>query len=100
LANGLWIVPIYTAAATFKRQPSFAERLFPWRRMPVQLAFGTPASIALPEIISRLAAVLRSDNESCDYSQAHREDILAGLRRLALPTISSELHVTHDERAA
>ena len=63
-------------ASRLKEQPSFLQRLLPWRQFPVEIQFGTPSHLSMSEVISRLARVLRSDNAFCDYFRASPVEIL------------------------
>jgi hypothetical protein len=88
--GSLW--PILTA--TLKGQPSPSARLFAWRRVPVQLGFGAPTPVGMPDIIARLAKVLRSDNEFCDYLPSPPIDILRRFEQALAP--SDIIRMAHD----
>jgi len=80
--------------ATLKGQPSFLQRVLPWRRVPVALEVGMPTHVGVADIISRLARVLRSDNEFCEYLRASPMDILH--RFEAARTPSDVIRVARD----
>jgi hypothetical protein len=62
--------------ATLERRPSMLERLFGLRFLPVQLEFGAPVPVEMPELLSRLANVLRSENEFCEFLPNAPADVL------------------------
>ena len=88
--GSLW--PIVTA--TVKAKPSLLQRLLRWRRVPVELQVGTPSHVAVPDIISRLAKVLRADNEFCEHFPVPATDVLR--RFEAAHTPSDIIRIAND----
>lgn len=80
--GSLW--PI--VAASLKGQPSFLNRVLAWRRVPVALELGAPTHIGIPDVISRLAKVLRIDNEFCGYLRAAPLDIIRHFEAARTPS--------------
>ena len=95
-SGSLW--PIVTAM--LKAQPSFLERLLAWRRVRVQLEFGAPVHAGVQDIVSRLAKVLRSDNEFCEYLPAPPTAILHRFEEARTPSDIIRVARDYDERAA
>ena len=94
--GSLW--PIVTAA--LKEPPSFLRRLFAWRRVPVQLQFGPPTRVDVPDVVARLAKVLRSDNEFCEHLPSPPTDILNRFGEAHTPGDIISVARDYGERAA
>jgi hypothetical protein len=94
--GSLWPIVI----ATLKEPPSFLRRLLAWRRVPVQLQFGAPTHVDVPDIVARLAKVLRSDNEFCEYLPDPPTDILHRFAEAHTPSDIISVARDYDERAA
>ena len=95
-SGNLW--PILTA--TLKVEPSLSARLLAWRRVPVQLGFGTPTPIGVQELVSRLANVLRSDNEFCEYLPSPPMEILRRFEQALTPSDIIRVARDYDKPAA
>lgn len=95
-SGSLW--PVLTA--TLKGQPSLSGRLFAWRRVPVQLGVGAPTHVGVRDIISRLANVLRSDNEFCEYLPSPPTDILRRFEEALTPSDIIRVARDYDKPAA
>jgi len=80
--------------ATLKGRPLLSARILAWRRVPVQLGFGPPSRVGVPDILSRLANVLRSDNEFCEHLSSPPIDILHRFEQALTP--SDIIRVAHD----
>jgi len=52
--------------ASLRRRPSLAQRLLPWRQVPVEIRLGACSQPDLREVISELAAVLKRGGEFGD----------------------------------
>jgi hypothetical protein len=61
-------------------EPSTLDKLSLWKQFPVQLTLGSCVPTDLDRVASKMAVVLRSDNEFCELSQRSREDHLAKLK--------------------
>ena len=72
------------ASASLKSRPSLWQRLLMWRRVPVVLQLGPPTSVAIPEVVSRLARVISGDNEFLEKSA--RTNALRRLEAAKTPT--------------
>lgn len=72
VTGGLW--PI--VSAVLKKRPSLAQRLLPWRRVQVEIHFGTRSQADLKDIVSRLAVVLGSESKFNEFLAASLTDIL------------------------
>jgi hypothetical protein len=86
-------------SATLKRQPSFLQRVLPWRRVSVELQMGTPARVDVAEVVSRLGRVLRVDNEFCEYLPAPPIDILNRFKAAHTPKDIIGIAREYDGRA-
>jgi hypothetical protein len=53
--------------ATLEQSRSVLNRLMPWRQLPVEVVLDSPASVLLPQIVSRLSVVLASGNAFCEW---------------------------------
>jgi hypothetical protein len=87
-------------SATLKGQPSFLQRVLPWRRVSVELQVGTPARVDVAEVVSRLARELRVDNGFCEYLPASPMDILNRFKAAHTPRDIIGIAREYDERAA
>jgi hypothetical protein len=94
--GSLW--PIVTV--TLKQERSLFDRLLPWKRVPVQLEFGAPTLIGVPDIVSRLAKVLESDNDFCEYLPRPAIDILHRFEEARTPSDIIRVARDYGERAA
>jgi hypothetical protein len=59
--GGLWRI----VNATLRKRPSFLQLMLPWLKVPVHLHLGPRTETTVEEVASRLAQVLRSENEFC-----------------------------------
>ena len=84
-------------AATLKGEPSLSARTFAWRRVTVQLVFGEPTPVGMPDIVSRLATVLRSDSEFCEHLSSSPVDILHRFEQALAP--GEIIRVARDSQA-
>jgi hypothetical protein len=80
--GSLW--PVVSAA--LKGQPSFLQRVLPWRRVSVELQVGIPAHVDVAEVISRLATVLRTNNAFCEDLPASPMAILSRFEAARTPS--------------
>ena len=53
--------------AALEQSRSIVNRLMPWRQLPVDVVLDSPASVSLPQVVSRLRVVLASGNEFCEW---------------------------------
>jgi hypothetical protein len=72
----LW--PVEQAA--LKVQPTFIDRLLPWRLLPVELHLGPPVAAGVPKIFAKLERILRSESEFADTLREPRDVCLERLR--------------------
>jgi len=68
------LCPVVNAA--LKKRPSLAQRLLPWRRVPVELHLGARSQADLKDVVSQLAAVLRSESGFNESAAVPPKDIL------------------------
>ena len=62
--------------ATLKERPTLLQRSFPWKRVAVELHLGLRVEADLAAAISRIAEVLRSDNEFCQGLRTPPAEVL------------------------
>jgi hypothetical protein len=67
-------------SATLKVQPTFIDRLLPWRLLPVELHLGVPVAAGVSEIFAKLERILLSEKEFADSLQEPREVCLKRLQ--------------------
>jgi hypothetical protein len=77
----LWPV----AEANLTAPQGLWTRLRPWRRVLVQLRFGTPRETPVSEVVLRLASILREDNEFCEHLSCAPSQLLEKFQRAESP---------------
>lgn len=78
--SGQWW-PVLTATVT----QNLAARLLPWRRVAVQLEFGSPVATPVSEVVLHLASILRAENEFCEHLSCPPSELLEQLQRADSP---------------
>ena len=79
--GGLWRI----VGAALTKRPSFLQRMLPWRKVPVQLQLGPRTETTVAEVVSRLAHVLRTDNEFSEHLGASSAELLRRFQSARTP---------------
>lgn len=79
--GGLW--PI--AEAVLRAPPTLLQRILPWRKVQVRLTLGHREAVELKDIVARLAAILKSDSEFCDFVEPSPEELLEQFEKAKTP---------------